>query len=68
MADHGTYARAQKHYRDEGAGWVCVPCREALRTRHNTTNEALAILRDRHRGEYLRILNTLQEANDEEHV
>lgn len=28
-AGHGTPARARRHYREEGAGWVCQPCREA---------------------------------------
>lgn len=70
MSDHGTYERSQQHYRDEGKGWVCEPCREARNAyarEHRTSieaqrryREAHRILRERHRGEYLRILNELQ--------
>lgn len=60
MSDHGTMGRARKHYRDEGKGWTCEPCRSAWNNYGAAAREAHRILRERHRGEYLRILNELQ--------
>lgn len=79
MAEHGTNARYQKHYRDGEE--ACDPCkaarRERSRLRPPPTPEqrarksrlerqyyaAMTELRRRYPGEYLRILNEIQERN-----
>jgi hypothetical protein len=66
VADHGTYERSQQHYRLDGKGWVCEPCKKARSAYVKRQADAHRILRERHRGEYLRILNELEQA-DEQH-
>lgn len=76
MKPHGTPTRAQQHRADGESlakdGGVCEPCRLAWneyakhhRSKSNDLDrKAMRILRDRHPGEYARILYQLKEAHD----